>query len=131
MCASLMQLIAKALLSSRLQIWMNQLLPPHLSWPKFKSILREKKLSKFWRASKSFFMAENLPKKLGVMLVVIVLVAILVLEPQLVECSFSIPFNPCTLPECIAQWKNILHKKFMSASCMITGSQGLSAIHCN
>ncbi|KAL5172898.1 hypothetical protein HKD37_16G045561 [Glycine soja] len=54
-------------------------------------------------ASKSFFMAENLPKKLGVMLVVIVLVAILVLEPQLVECSFSIPFNPCTLPECIAQ----------------------------
>ncbi|ESW09879.1 hypothetical protein PHAVU_009G164000 [Phaseolus vulgaris] len=60
--------------------------------------------------------------KLGMIFVIIVLM-MLVLEPKPVECAFAVPLNPCTLPECIAQCKKILHAKFMSASCT-TGSQG-------
>ncbi|KAK7379672.1 hypothetical protein VNO78_34361 [Psophocarpus tetragonolobus] len=70
-----------------------------------------------------FAKRENLAKKMGVMLVVTVMI-MLVLESQQVECAFAIPLNPCTLPECIARCKDILHEKFMSASCMTTGSKG-------
>lgn len=66
--------------------------------------------------------ATNFPKKLALIMVITVMV-MLVLEPQHVECAFAVPLNPCTVPECIAQCKKILHAKFMSASCT-TGSQG-------
>ncbi|KAL3015509.1 hypothetical protein AAZX31_06G160300 [Glycine max] len=66
--------------------------------------------------------AINFAKELALILM-ITLIVMLVLEPQPVECAFAVPLNPCTLPECIAQCKKILHAKFMSASCT-TGSQG-------
>nr|KYP49693.1 hypothetical protein KK1_028561 [Cajanus cajan] len=66
--------------------------------------------------------ATNFTKKLAFILVVTVLI-MLVFVPQPSECAFAVPLNPCTLPECIAQCKKILHAKFMSASCT-TGSQG-------
>lgn len=64
-------------------------------------------------------MAANFVQKMAVMLVVIVL-GMLVVELQPAEGAFAISMNPCTLPKCIAACKNILHGKFMSASCVIT-----------
>ncbi|RDY07444.1 hypothetical protein CR513_08440, partial [Mucuna pruriens] len=65
-------------------------------------------------------------KKLDMMLVVTALVMLVMLEAQPAECAFGIPLNPCTLPVCTAKCKNILHQKFMSASCTIT-SRGSSS----
>lgn len=65
-------------------------------------------------------------KYLALVLVAMVL-GLLVLGSDPVECAFGIQLNPCTLPQCIAECKKALGEKFLSATCAMR-SQGKFSI---
>ncbi|KDP22585.1 hypothetical protein JCGZ_26416 [Jatropha curcas] len=59
----------------------------------------------------------------AVVVAMIVAVGLLVFGGNVVEGSFSIKLDPCTVDRCIAECKKVLKEKFLSASC-VTGNGG-------
>lgn len=58
------------------------------------------------------------PKSMRWTMVVVLLGLILMATgPGIAEGVFGIAMNPCSVPKCSSACKNILHEKFMSASC--------------
>ncbi|KAG2678495.1 hypothetical protein I3760_11G004700 [Carya illinoinensis] len=54
---------------------------------------------------------------LSTLLLVAMVLGLLVLGPDLVECASVIQLNPCTLPQCIAECKKDLWETFLTETC--------------